>query len=90
MSLEALGDSHFCLPVASFNVLHYSVAYFDPKPVFSSGQPFKSSKKVMKIHTIITPMRDESLKALLNSEERLALKVKAIEKKIRETDFTTP
>ena len=30
-------------------------------------------------------MRDERLKALLNSEERLALKVKTIEKKTRET-----
>lgn len=39
----------------------------------------------METYTIIKHMRDESLKALLNSEERLALKVKAIEKKICET-----
>lgn len=40
---------------------------------------------MVKNHTIIRPVRDESLKALLNSEERLALKMKAIEKKICET-----
>lgn len=85
MSLEALWDSDFCLPVAGFNALHYSSTYFDPKPVFLSGHLLTSYKKVTKIHTIIKPMREERLKALLHSEERLALKVKTIEKKTRET-----
>lgn len=84
MSLEALWDSDFCLPVAGFNALHYSSTYFDPKPVFLSGHLLTSYKKFVKIHTIIKPMRDERLKALLNSEESLALKVKITEKQTRE------
>lgn len=83
MSLEAPWDSHFCLSMASFNVLHYLHTYFDSKPVFLSGH-LTSYKKVMKINTIIEHMRDERLKATLNSEERLDLKIKTTEKKSQE------
>lgn len=85
MSLEALWDSDFCLPVAGFNALHYSPTHFDPKPVLFSGHLLTSDKKIMKIHTVIKHLRDERLKALLNFEERLALKLKTTEKKTWES-----
>jgi len=79
--LRPSGTLDFCFPAAGFNALHYSSTYSDPKPVLLSGHLLTSYKKVMKIHTIIRPMRDERLKELLNSEERIALKVKTTEKK---------
>lgn len=89
MSLEALWDSDFCLPVADFNALFYSSTYFDQKTVFLSGHLLTNDKKAIKIRTIIKPLKDERLKALLNSKERLALEVKTIQKKTRETRYNS-